>query len=98
MLMSGEAIDAQTALQLGLANRVVDDALVFSEAHAMAKTLCAKSRTDNAAIKTAVHLGAGRPLAEAITAERPVALDQMASDDVQTGMTAFRSHTEPVFP
>jgi enoyl-CoA hydratase len=97
MLMSGEAIDAQTALQLGLANRVVDDALVFSEAHAMAKTLCVKSRTDNAAIKAAVYLGADRPLAEAIIAERPVALDQMASDDVQTGITAFRSRTDPVF-
>jgi enoyl-CoA hydratase len=97
MLMSGEAIDAQTALQLGLANRVVDDDAVFSEAHAMAKTLCAKSRTDNAAIKAAVYLGADRPLAEAIIAERPVALDQMASDDVQTGIAAFRSRTEPVF-
>jgi enoyl-CoA hydratase/carnithine racemase len=97
MLMSGEAIDAQTALQLGLANRVVDDALIFSEAHDMATTLAAKSRTDNAAIKAAVYLGADRPLAEAIIAERPVALDQMASDDVQTGITAFRSRTDPVF-
>lgn len=97
MLMSGEAIDAQTALQLGLANRVVDDALIFGEAHAMAKTLSARSRTDNAAIKAAVHLGADRPLAEAIAAERPVALDQMGSHDVQTGITAFRSRTEPVF-
>jgi enoyl-CoA hydratase/carnithine racemase len=97
MLMSGEAIDAQTALQLGLANRVVDDALIFSEAHDMATTLAAKSRTDNAAIKAAVYLGADRPLAEAIIAERPVALDQMASDDVQTGIAAFRSRTDPVF-
>jgi enoyl-CoA hydratase/carnithine racemase len=97
MLMSGDAIDAQTALHLGLANRVVDDAVLFNETHAMATTLCAKSRTDNAAIKAAVHLGADRPLAEAITAERPVALDQMASDDVQTGLTAFRSRSTPVF-
>jgi enoyl-CoA hydratase/carnithine racemase len=97
MLMSGEAIDAQTALQLGLANRVVDDDDVFNEALRMAETLCGKSRTDNAAIKSAVHIGADRLLTDAIAAERSLALDQMASDDVQTGIDAFRSRTTPIF-
>jgi enoyl-CoA hydratase/carnithine racemase len=97
MLMSGEAIDAQTALQLGLANRVVDDDDVFNEALRMAETLCGRSRTDNAAIKSAVHIGADRLLTDAIAAERCLALDQMASDDVQTGIDAFRSRTTPIF-
>jgi enoyl-CoA hydratase/carnithine racemase len=97
MLMSGEAIDAQTALQLGLANRVVDDDDVFNEALRMAETLCGRSRTDNAAIKSAVHIGADRLLTDAIAAERSLALDQMASDDVQTGIDAFRSRTTPIF-
>jgi enoyl-CoA hydratase/carnithine racemase len=97
MLMSGEAIDSATALGLGLANRVVDDSDVFAEARRMALTLSSKSRSDNAAIKAAVHLGADRPLTEAIAAERHYALDQMASADAQTGFAAFRSRTEPVF-
>jgi enoyl-CoA hydratase/carnithine racemase len=97
MLMSGEAIDAQAALQLGLANRVVDDGDVFGEARRMADTLSHKSRAGNAAIKAAVRIGADRPLTDAIAAERRLAVDHMASDDAQTGFNAFRSRTTPVF-
>ncbi len=97
MLMSGEAIDAQTALQLGLANRVVDDGDVFDEARRMADTLSHKSRAGNAAIKAAVRIGADRPLTDAIAAERCLAVDHMASEDAQAGFKAFRSRTTPVF-
>jgi enoyl-CoA hydratase/carnithine racemase len=97
LLMTGEAIDAPTALALGLANRVVDDDDVFDEAQRMAETLGRKSRAGNAAIKAAVHLGADRPLTDAIAAERSLAVDHMASDDAQTGFSAFRSRTAPVF-
>jgi enoyl-CoA hydratase/carnithine racemase len=97
MLMTGEAIDAPTALALGLANRVVDDDDVFDEAQRMADTLGRKSRAGNAAIKAAVHLGADRPLTEAIAAERHLAVDHMASEDARIGFDAFRSRTTPVF-
>lgn len=97
LLMTGEAIDAPTALTLGLANRVVDDAEVFDEARRMADTLSRKSRGGNAAIKAAVHVGAGRPLNDAIAAERPLAVDHMASADAQTGFDAFRSRSTPIF-
>jgi enoyl-CoA hydratase/carnithine racemase len=97
LLMTGEAIDAPTALALGLANRVVDDGDIFDEAQRMAETLGRKSRAGNAAIKAAVHAGAGLPLTDAIAAERVLAVDHMASDDAQTGFNAFRSRTTPVF-
>lgn len=97
MLMSGEAVDAPTALALGLANRVVDEDDVLNEARLMAETLAAKSRSGNAAIKAAVLLGSDQPLPHAIAAERAVAVDHMASSDVQTGMDAFRTHTKPIF-
>ena len=97
MLMSGEPIDAPTALALGLVNRVVDDDDVFDEALRMADTLGRKSRAGNAAIKAAVHVGSGRPLTDAIDAERSLAVDHMASDDAATGFDAFRSRTTPVF-
>ena len=97
LLMTGEAIDAPTALALGLVNRVVDDADVFDEAQRMADTLGRKSRAGNAAIKAAVHVGADRPLTDAIDAERSLAVDHMASDDAQTGFNAFRTRTTPVF-
>jgi enoyl-CoA hydratase/carnithine racemase len=97
LLMTGEAIDAPTALALGLVNRVVDDEDVFDEAQRMADTLGRKSRAGNAAIKAAVHVGADRPLTDAIAAERRLAVDHMASYDAQTGFNAFRSRTTPVF-
>jgi enoyl-CoA hydratase/carnithine racemase len=97
LLMTGEAIDAPTALALGLANRVVADDDVFDEAQQMAETLARKSRAGNAAIKAAMHAGADRPLSDAIAAERALAVDHMASDDAATGFTAFRSRTTPVF-
>ena len=97
LLMTGEAIDAATALALGLANRVVDDDDIFDEAQRMAETLGRKSRAGNAAIKAAVHVGAGRPLTDAIAAERGLAVDHMASEDARTGFNAFRSRTTPVF-
>jgi enoyl-CoA hydratase/carnithine racemase len=97
LLMTGEAIDAPTAHALGLANRVVDDDDVFVEAQRMADSLGRKSRAGNAAIKAAVHLGADRPLTDAIAAERRLAVDHMASDDARTGFDAFRSRTTPVF-
>jgi enoyl-CoA hydratase/carnithine racemase len=82
---------------LGLANRVVDDDAIFEEAQRMAETLGRKSRAGNAAIKAAVHVGAGRPLTDAIAAERHLAVDHMASQDARTGFEAFRSRTTPVF-
>jgi enoyl-CoA hydratase/carnithine racemase len=97
LLMSGEAIDAPTALALGLVNRVVDDDDVFDEAQRMAETLARKSRAGNAAIKAAVHAGADRPLSEAIAAERSLAVDHMASEDAATGFAAFRTRSTPVF-
>ena len=63
----------------------------------MAEALGRKSRAGNAAIKAAVHVGADRPLTDAIAAERSIAVDHMASDDAQTGFDAFRSRTTPVF-
>jgi enoyl-CoA hydratase/carnithine racemase len=97
LLMTGEGIDAATALSLGLVNRVVDDEDVFDEAQRMAEALSCKSRACNAAIKAAVHIGADRPLTDAIAAERSLAVDHMASDDAATGFNAFRSRTTPVF-
>src|SRR6201998_746147 len=90
LLMTGEAIDAATALALGLVNRVVDDDEIFDAAQRMAEALGRKSRAGNAAIKAAVHAGADRPLTDAIAAERSIAVDHMASDDAQTGFAAFR--------
>jgi enoyl-CoA hydratase/carnithine racemase len=97
LLMTGESIDASTALQWGLANRIAEDGEAFEQAQRMAETLGQKSRAGNAAIKAAVHAGAGRPLLDAIAAERSLAVEHMASDDARTGFDAFRARTTPVF-
>lgn len=43
LLLTGDAIDAQTALTYGLANRVVEQSELMNEAKAMLKKICVKS-------------------------------------------------------
>jgi len=43
LLLTGDAIDAQTALTYGLANRVVEQSELMNEAKAMLKKICGKS-------------------------------------------------------
>ncbi|MGC0367047.1 enoyl-CoA hydratase/carnithine racemase [Rhodococcus sp. 27YEA15] len=97
MLMSGEGIDAHTALGYGLANVVAPEADVVERALAMAQVLAAKSSAANAAIKSAVLLGRGRPLWDAIALERPIAVRHMSGVDAGIGFEAFGSRVVPVF-
>ncbi|ABH00829.1 enoyl-CoA hydratase (plasmid) [Rhodococcus jostii RHA1] len=97
MLMTGAAIGPATALASGLVNEVVPEADVLARAKVMAAVLAGKSMSASAAIKAAVSIGADLPLRDAIDAERQIALRHMASEDVQTGLAAFRSRATPEF-
>lgn len=97
LLFSGEWIDGTTAVEWGLANRVVPESHVVEEAVAMADALAQKSSTGLAAIKRALALGEGRPVEEALALERPIALEHMGSPDASIGLAAFASRTKPVF-
>jgi enoyl-CoA hydratase/carnithine racemase len=69
MILSGEAIDAQRALRMGLVNRVVPKARLRDETDAIAKKLAALPPAAVAAVKEAMLRGADLPLEQGLRIE-----------------------------
>ena len=97
MLLSGDQIDAATALRLGLANRVAADDEVLATARDMALDLAERSMDASRAIKRSLREGLHLPLCDALDVERGIAVEHMASDDAATGLAAFADRTQPDF-
>lgn len=97
MLLSGEAVDADTALRMGLANEVVRDDDVLARAERIALMLAELSTAAAAAIKRSARLGSDLPLAGALDVERQLAVEHMSSADARTGLDAFQQRTAPDF-
>jgi enoyl-CoA hydratase/carnithine racemase len=97
MLLSGDPVDASTALELGLANRVAPDDDVLHAARDMALYLAERSTAASRAIKRSLREGIHLPLADALDVERGIAVEHMASIDAATGLAAFDGRTQPDF-
>jgi enoyl-CoA hydratase/carnithine racemase len=98
IIMSGALISPQQALDWGLANAVVPTDQVVGEATRMAELLAAKSASLNWEIKRGVLEDLHLPVHEAMTAERPHALDHALGPDQRIGIQAFADRADPVFP
>jgi enoyl-CoA hydratase/carnithine racemase len=97
MLLSGEWVDGQTAMDWGIVNEAVPGDQVFERAMAMAEILAKRSPMGNAAIKRSVRVGEGRNLSDALNLDRPIALQHMASRDARVGLESFAARSEPIF-
>lgn len=95
LLFSGEWVNGVRASELGLVNEAVDSDKVFERAMEMATTLAGRSPAATAAIKHAMAVGLGKPVAQALALDLPIALEHMASEDAQIGLDAFRQRAEP---
>jgi enoyl-CoA hydratase/carnithine racemase len=95
MLLTGDAIDARTALHWGLVNRVVPLDHLDSEASALASRLASFSRETLAIGKRAVHANLDLPLAEAYRHASEVMCRNVATDDAQEGIAAFLEKRSP---
>jgi enoyl-CoA hydratase len=73
MILSGDPIDAQRALAIGLVHRVVSRAKLRDDAAAAAANLAAQPREAVRAAKEAMIRGADLPLAAALHLERAIA-------------------------
>jgi enoyl-CoA hydratase/carnithine racemase len=89
IMVTGRQVDAEEALRIGLANRVVPAADVFDDAIAWAAELAAGPRLAHAAIKRAVTQGMDGPLAAGLDLEGDEFVASFATDDAHTGVTAF---------
>lgn len=89
LCFSGRFIDAQEALAIGLADKVVPDADVYSAAVEWMKTFVGAPRLAIAAIKEAIDRGIEMELESGLALERSLFTGMFATRDREIGMASF---------
>lgn len=97
MLMTGEFIDAATALQWGLVNRVVPPDQVIGVAEELARRISLGAPMALAKTKEAMVRSNGLPFEEAFAIETQCTKDNAATEDAKEGPRAFMQKRPPVF-
>jgi enoyl-CoA hydratase len=97
MILSGDMIDAQEALRIGLVQRVVPLSELKDEAKALAKKLATKPPLTLAACKEAIDLGLEVDLERGLSIESLEFGALCATEDYQEGTSAFLEKRKPVF-
>ena len=97
MVLTGAPIDAQTAEQLGLVNRVVPVERLLDEAKDLANKIAAKPPLSARLAKQAVLKAFELPLTEAVDLERKLFYLLFATEDAKEGISAFLEKRTPTF-
>jgi enoyl-CoA hydratase/carnithine racemase len=95
MLLTGEMIDAATALEFGLVNRVVSSDALTGTVNELAATIAAKSPLAVKLGKQAVRGQAGFSLADVYDRASRVMVENMLAADAEEGISAFFDKREP---
>jgi enoyl-CoA hydratase/carnithine racemase len=97
MLLTGEMIDAATAVEHGLVNRVVPSESLADFVSDYARTIASKSPLAMRLGKEAVTRQAGMTLAEAYELTSRVMVENMLSADAEEGISAFLEKRQPTW-
>jgi enoyl-CoA hydratase/carnithine racemase len=97
MLLSGDLIDAPTALRFGLVNEILPAAELEATTLAFARKLASKSPLTLAIGKKAFYRQAELPLAEAYAFTREVMAENLKAQDAREGIGAFLDKRQPVW-
>ena len=97
MLLTGELIDAQTALRIGLVSEVVDSASLAERTARLAASIAAKSAATLAIGKAAFYRQAEMSLADAYAYTAGVMVTNLAARDAREGIEAFIDKRPPVW-
>ena len=97
MLLTGEPIDAATALARGLVNRVVPAGELDAEIRRLADSIIAKSPAVIAAGKRVFYEQLDRSLGEAYGIATAAMVDCVGSPDGKEGIAAFAEKRRPVW-
>ena len=95
MLLTGEPIDAATALAWGLVNRVVPADRLDAEVQALARSIMAKSRAVIAAGKKTFYLQLNDDLEQAYRVATAAMVDNVRAEDGKEGIAAFVEKRKP---
>lgn len=97
MMLTGEPVTSEYALEIGLVNEVVAQEDLDVRARALATLLAGRSAPALAAIKRLVYQGIEQPLAEALRLERAALPAILGSADYAEGLAAFSERRAPNF-
>jgi enoyl-CoA hydratase len=96
LLLTGDAVDARTALELGLVSAVHEAADLLDAARALAGKIAGKAPLAAQATKRAVRNGAdAATIAEALEVERAEFVGVFGSQDANEGVNAFLAKRAP---
>ena len=97
LVYTGDIIDADTALAMGIVNKVVPLEILMPEARTLAQKLLSKSSVALSYAKKAINSGAGMSLAAAMDSDECFFARCFATEDQKEGMKAFIEKRKPVF-
>jgi enoyl-CoA hydratase/carnithine racemase len=97
MILTGDQITAQQAMQLRLVNMVVPGGEVMRQAKGLATKIANKSAVATSAALTAIRAGLDACLPEGLAAEREQIAKVAVSDDAREGIMAFLEKREAKF-
>jgi enoyl-CoA hydratase len=97
LVLGGEPVDAETALRIGLANRLFDPDSLVDEAVAMGETIAKKGPVAVAAAKRIIQEAHGADVRVAHELERSTFGVVAGSADAREGKAAFLERRDPDF-
>jgi len=98
MLLTGEPIDGEQALRIGLVNKVVAPEILESEATMLANKIASKPRRTLKTGKEAFYRQLEMPLADAYAYASQVMTENMLEAEACEGIGAFIEKREPRWP
>jgi enoyl-CoA hydratase len=97
LCLGGETIDASTALQWGILNRVIAPVRLMEEVNGWAQKFAAYSPIALKYTLEAINMGLEVPLDEALVHEANLFALSFATEDMKEGTSAFLQKRKPVF-
>jgi enoyl-CoA hydratase/carnithine racemase len=97
MILTGDPIDAKTALTHGLVNRIVEPEALLPEAVKLARTIASRGPVAVRAAREAIYTGLDEGLEAGLAAEQRLLAECMRTEDSAEGPRAFAEKREPVY-
>lgn len=95
LAFTGDSLQGETLVALGLVNEIVDDGDLESRVAEVAHLIAGKSPAVLAHLKRLIDDGLDQPLADALRLEHEALTVHVHSPDIVEGLTAFRERRTP---
>ena len=97
VMMTGEKISAQSALELGLVTRVVPSEILLNKGLELARMLAANAPISMRLVKQVLNKSYDLDLESVMQLETEATLECLASEDLQEGVQSFLETRAPIY-